>query len=148
MQGQTLDAEISERPHFVHLKHLARHVPHDFVVIRRAGFADFNQDSGTVFLVTPVGRTVERKLQPSIRQFTTFARSAADNIHISLRDFARGSFCFAFGARAWLIVRLAGLVGYPSGQRGQTVNLLAHAFDGSNPSPTTSLFYKGKVVFI
>src|SRR3954464_5752153 len=29
------------------------------------------------------------------------------------------------------------MVGYPSGQRGQTVNLLAHAFDGSNPSPTT-----------
>jgi hypothetical protein len=29
------------------------------------------------------------------------------------------------------------LVGYPSGQRGQTVNLLAYAFDGSNPSPTT-----------
>jgi hypothetical protein len=29
-------------------------------------------------------------------------------------------------------------VGYPSGQRGQTVNLLAHAFDGSNPSPTTT----------
>ena len=30
-------------------------------------------------------------------------------------------------------------VGYPSGQRGQTVNLLAYAFDGSNPSPTTTL---------
>jgi hypothetical protein len=30
------------------------------------------------------------------------------------------------------------LVGYPSGQRGQTVNLLAYAFDGSNPSPTTT----------
>jgi hypothetical protein len=29
------------------------------------------------------------------------------------------------------------MVGYPSGQRGQTVNLLAYAFDGSNPSPTT-----------
>jgi hypothetical protein len=29
------------------------------------------------------------------------------------------------------------VVGYPSGQRGQTVNLLAYAFDGSNPSPTT-----------
>jgi hypothetical protein len=25
--------------------------------------------------------------------------------------------------------------GYPSGQRGQTVNLLAHAFAGSNPAP-------------
>jgi hypothetical protein len=29
------------------------------------------------------------------------------------------------------------LVGYPSGQRGQTVNLLAYAFIGSNPIPTT-----------
>jgi hypothetical protein len=27
-------------------------------------------------------------------------------------------------------------VGYPSGQREQTVNLPAHAFEGSNPSPT------------
>ena len=34
-----------------------------------------------------------------------------------------------------MVVRL---VGYPSGQRGQTVNLLAYAFDGSNPSPTTT----------
>ena len=34
-----------------------------------------------------------------------------------------------------------GLVGYPSGQRGQTVNLLAYAFDGSNPSPTTIFFF-------
>ncbi len=29
-------------------------------------------------------------------------------------------------------------VGYPSGQRGQTVNLLAYAFIGSNPIPTTT----------
>src|SRR5215475_13644469 len=29
--------------------------------------------------------------------------------------------------------------GYPSGQRGQTVNLLAYAFVGSNPTPSTSL---------
>ena len=29
------------------------------------------------------------------------------------------------------------LEGYPSGQRGQTVNLLAHAFGGSNPPPST-----------
>ena len=36
------------------------------------------------------------------------------------------------------------LVGYPSGQRGQTVNLLAYAFDGSNPSPTTTLFSLAK----
>ena len=28
--------------------------------------------------------------------------------------------------------------GYPSGQRGQTVNLLAHAFGGSNPPPSTT----------
>ena len=34
----------------------------------------------------------------------------------------------------------AGLVGYPSGQRGQTVNLLAYAFTGSNPVPTTIFF--------
>ena len=27
-------------------------------------------------------------------------------------------------------------VGYPSGQREQTVNLPAYAFEGSNPSPT------------
>ena len=29
------------------------------------------------------------------------------------------------------------IVGYSSGQRGQTVNLLAYAFGGSNPPPTT-----------
>ena len=29
------------------------------------------------------------------------------------------------------------LEGCPSGQREQTVNLPAHAFDGSNPSPST-----------
>jgi hypothetical protein len=34
------------------------------------------------------------------------------------------------------------MVGYPSGQRGQTVNLLAYAFEGSNPSPTTSFCSK------
>src|SRR3982074_2707959 len=28
--------------------------------------------------------------------------------------------------------------GYPSGQRGQTVNLLAYSFVGSNPAPSTS----------
>src|SRR5262249_35212174 len=31
-------------------------------------------------------------------------------------------------------------VGYPSGQRGQTVNLLAYAYAGSNPAPTTTRF--------
>src|SRR5690349_13360680 len=30
------------------------------------------------------------------------------------------------------------LEGYPSGQRGQTVNLLAYAFGGSNPPPSTN----------
>src|SRR5690625_7221553 len=31
------------------------------------------------------------------------------------------------------------LEGYPSGQRGQTVNLLAYDFGGSNPPPSTIL---------
>ena len=39
------------------------------------------------------------------------------------------------------------LVGYSSGQRGQTVNLLAYAYEGSNPSPTTTFFREGKVVY-
>jgi hypothetical protein len=39
------------------------------------------------------------------------------------------------------------MVGYPSGQRGQTVNLLAYAFDGSNPSPTTISFSVAKIHF-
>ena len=46
------------------------------------------------------------------------------------------------GVMLWLNLhspRSGRSVGYPSGQRGQTVNLLAYAFDGSNPSPTTSL---------
>ena len=30
-------------------------------------------------------------------------------------------------------------VGYPSGQREQTVNLPAYAFEGSSPSPTIML---------
>ncbi len=30
---------------------------------------------------------------------------------------------------------------YSSGQRGQTVNLMAHAFEGSNPSRPTSSSY-------
>lgn len=29
--------------------------------------------------------------------------------------------------------------GYPSGQRGQTVNLLTYVFVGSNPTPGTTL---------
>ena len=32
---------------------------------------------------------------------------------------------------------LQGVEGCPSGQREQTVNLPAHAFEGSNPSPST-----------
>jgi hypothetical protein len=59
----------------------------------------------------------------------------------------RELFCFAFGPPAWLIVRLAAVVGYPSGQRGQTVNLLTYVFDGSNPSPTTTLKTKDKTHF-
>ena len=34
------------------------------------------------------------------------------------------------------------LEGYPSGQRGQTVNLLAYAFGGSNPPPSTSNWFR------
>ena len=34
--------------------------------------------------------------------------------------------------------------GYPSGQRGQTVNLLAHAFAGSNPAPPTMFYFIDK----
>jgi hypothetical protein len=36
--------------------------------------------------------------------------------------------------------KIAGFLteGYPSGQRGQTVNLLLHSFGGSNPPPSTS----------
>ena len=37
-------------------------------------------------------------------------------------------------------------VGYSSGQRGQTVNLLANAFEGSNPSPTTIAVYSGHIL--
>jgi hypothetical protein len=51
---------------------------------------------------------------------------------------SEGRFFFRRFRRSW------DLVGYPSGQRGQTVNLLAYAFDGSNPSPTTTLFLLGK----
>ena len=35
------------------------------------------------------------------------------------------------------------LVGYPSGQRGQTVNLLAYAFLSSNLRPTTISYGRG-----
>jgi hypothetical protein len=35
-----------------------------------------------------------------------------------------------------------GMVGYPSGQRGLTVNQLAYAFAGSNPAPTTTRFLR------
>ena len=36
-------------------------------------------------------------------------------------------------------------MGYSSGRRGQTVNLLANAFQGSNPCPTT-IFQKKEVI--
>ena len=36
-----------------------------------------------------------------------------------------------------LVMGLDKLGGYPSGQRGLTVNQLADAFGGSNPSPPT-----------
>ncbi len=35
--------------------------------------------------------------------------------------------------------QLAPAEGYPSGQRGQTVNLLAYAYVGSNPTPSTRM---------
>ena len=39
--------------------------------------------------------------------------------------------------------KIAGFLteGYPSGQRGQTVNLLSYDFGGSNPPPSTSLCF-------
>ncbi len=49
--------------------------------------------------------------------------------------FLQQSASFAEMARRLLPHRA--MVEYPSGQRGQTVNLLAHAFEGSNPSSTT-----------
>ena len=36
--------------------------------------------------------------------------------------------------------------GYPSGQRGQTVNLLANAYGGSNPPPSTILRSEAYVI--
>jgi hypothetical protein len=48
----------------------------------------------------------------------------------------------AFLVRKCLVYMV--LVEYPSGQRGQTVNLLAYAFAGSNPASTTILTTKGK----
>ena len=48
------------------------------------------------------------------------------------------------GARLCRALIFSTVVGYPSGQRGQTVNLLAHAFAGSNPAPTTTFSRKRK----
>src|SRR5687768_3299862 len=43
-----------------------------------------------------------------------------------------------------VLTKIAGsLEGYPSGQRGQTVNLLAYAFGGSNPPPSTIFPFTG-----
>jgi hypothetical protein len=36
--------------------------------------------------------------------------------------------------------------GYPSGQRGQTVNLLANAYGGSNPPPSTTFSARNMAV--
>ena len=43
-----------------------------------------------------------------------------------------------FDLAGWASSNLRNPEGYPSGQRGQTVNLLAYAFGGSNPPPSTS----------
>lgn len=51
-----------------------------------------------------------------------------------------GSICIrvaAHGGRKWYNRYLQINQGYPSGQRGQTVNLLVYTFGGSNPSPWT-----------
>ena len=40
-------------------------------------------------------------------------------------------------------IRRINLEGFPSGQRGQTVNLLVDAFEGSNPSPSTNTLHDG-----
>src|SRR5207245_3505774 len=47
--------------------------------------------------------------------------------------------CVVTGAEKtiWGNASAAGQVGCPSGQREQTVNLPASAYEGSNPSPTT-----------
>ncbi len=51
---------------------------------------------------------------------------------------ASASFCAAFSPTRGSHRMPAGSGRYPSGQRGQTVNLLAYAFGGSNPPlPTT-----------
>src|SRR5688572_14540549 len=55
------------------------------------------------------------------------------------RHFVLGSLTTAWPFSIFSPPRFEGLVGYPSGQRGQTVNLLAYAFTGSNPVPTTNL---------
>jgi hypothetical protein len=45
---------------------------------------------------------------------------------------------FSVGKYGYKCRSVKQMVGYPSGQRGQTVNLLAYAFAGSNPAPTTT----------
>ena len=62
---------------------------------------------------------IERR--PSLRALTTLLLSGPRGSGLNRRP------------GGWVSV-----VGYPSGQRGQTVNLLAHAFAGSNPAPTTT----------
>src|SRR5206468_6861796 len=64
-------------------------------------------------------------------------RSAAQRLAFEEQNFALEG-----GDGVWLkspsLQRRRRVVGYPSGQRGQTVNLLAYAFAGSNPAPTTT----------
>lgn len=80
------------------------------------------------------------------------ALARADATHLS-RDFARTAVAYGerlvefFQQRSTISARMRRLAAasislttkgrYRSGQTGQTVNLLAYAFDGSNPSPTT-----------
>ena len=59
------------------------------------------------------------------------------------RGGAAASMAHGFSARATRAID--GLVGCPSGQREQTVNLPAYAFEGSNPSPTTIPTHQGVV---
>ena len=58
----------------------------------------------------------------------------------SISQFVGWSYCFLMGqATSGLMknTRKLNAGGYPSGQRGLTVNQLAEAYGGSNPSPPT-----------
>ena len=63
--------------------------------------------------------------------------------HLICNEVVGGSSPFASSAaqrpdRRAPLGAIVGVEGCPSGQREQTVNLPAHAFEGSNPSPSTS----------